>query len=122
VAEIGVARTGGENQGIEGDSAAILQLDAAIFRIDAVDCTQQRRYIFALAHQEAYRPRNFRGRERRRTYLVEQRLEQMMITLINDGYAGRGPLKFLRGGKSSEPRANDDDMMQADSCQDVHRA
>ena len=36
-----------------------------------------------------------------------------MIALIDDGDADRGAAEFLRGGESAEPRADDDDMMQA---------
>ena len=34
-----------------------------------------------------------------------------MIALIDDGDAHRGGFKFLRGGESAEPSADDDDMM-----------
>jgi len=36
-----------------------------------------------------------------------------MIALIDDGDAHRGGFKFLRGGESAEPSADDDDMMEA---------
>jgi len=37
----------------------------------------------------------------------------MVIALIDDGNAQRGAGEFLRGRKSAEPGADDDDVMQA---------
>ena len=75
MAKIGVAGPCGQDQGIEGDGAAIFQRDPTISRIDPGDHTQQRGHLLAFAHQEADRPGDFRSREGCRPYLVEQRLE-----------------------------------------------
>src|ERR1700676_3915329 len=62
------------------------------------------------------RPRDFRGGEHRRADLVEQRLEQVMVPLIDDGDAqprpGRGTGEAVAYGQTAEPCADDDDVMR----------
>ena len=58
------------------------------------------------------RPGYLRGRQHRRADLVEQRLEQVVISLIDDGDANGGAGESVSSGQAAESCADDDDMMQ----------
>ncbi len=112
MAEIGMSRAGGEHQGIECDGGAVLQFHAAVLRIDTADRAEQRGHFLAPAHEEAYRPGDFRSRERGGADLVQQRLKQMMIALIDDGDAHVRAGQLLGRRQTAEPGADDDHMMR----------
>ena len=76
-----------QHQRVVSHRAAVFEQHAAIPRVDARHRAEQRRDFLALAHQVANRPGDFRGCQRRGADLVQQRLEQMMIALIDDGDA-----------------------------------
>ncbi len=56
MAEIGVARTGGDHQRVVRDAAAILELDHLVRLVDAGDLAEQRRHFRAVLEQHADRP------------------------------------------------------------------
>src|SRR5712672_1129441 len=62
------------------------------------------------------RPGDLRGREHRRADLVEQRLEQVMVALVDDGDAqprpGCGAGEPLTERQTAEACADDDDVMR----------
>jgi hypothetical protein len=59
------------------------------------------------------RPGNLRRRQRSRGHLVEQRLEQVMIALIDERDANRRTGQAVYDLKAAEAGAHDDDMMGA---------
>ena len=80
--EISVLRAGGDNQIVEGDAAPLgdhglaLDVDAADLRQDDID-------VVSVAENAADRRRDVRRRQACGRHLVKQRLEQMVVVLID---------------------------------------
>ena len=114
VAEIGVARAGREHERVVADAPAVLQQHLARGRIDSRGRAEQGGDVLAPAKELTDRPGDFRGGERCRPDLVEQRLEQMVVALIDDGDAYTRGLQSLCDGESAEAAADDHHMMRGD--------
>ncbi len=63
MAEIGMARAGGEDQRVIGHGVAVLEQHALVRGVDAVDIGEQRRDLVAVAQQVADGPGDFGGRQ-----------------------------------------------------------
>ncbi len=74
--------------------------------------------VLAPAKQLADRPGDLRGGQRGGPDLVEQRLEEMMIALIDDGDAHARALESLRDGESAEAAADDHHVVRGDLAHD----
>jgi hypothetical protein len=61
-------------------------------------------------------PGYFRGRERCGADLIQQRLEQMVIALIDDRELDVGSEQTLRNRQAAEAGADDDHMMRHLLC------
>jgi hypothetical protein len=69
--------------------------------------------VVTSAQEMADRPRNLRSRQRSRGDLVKQRLEQMMIALIDDRDTNRRTGQTMGDLETAEAGADDDDAMGA---------
>ena len=110
MAEIGVARAGGENQRVVGQGVAVIEQHALVRGIDAAHGGEQGRDLGAVAQQIADRPGDLGGRQRRGRDLIEQRLEQMMVAPVDqrdrDRRAGKpiAPSPARRSRRRRSPR------------------
>ena len=115
VAEIGVTRAGREHERVVADLA---RRPRAAPRARSAstpdDRAEQRGDVLALAKELTDRPGDFRGGERCRPDLVEQRLKQMVVALIDDGDANARALQSLCDGESAEAAADDHHMMRGE--------
>ncbi len=111
LAEIGVARAGGEHQRVVADRASVSELHLLCGGIHPGDGGEQRGDLLVLSDQMADRPRDLGGRQRRRRDLVEQGLEKMMVALVDDGDAHRRLHHRLGEFQAAEPGADNNDMM-----------
>ena len=109
VAEVRVGHPRGEDQVVVVDVAA-LDEDALLLDLDALDRTHEDGGVALAPEELAYRRRDVRGRQRRRRDLVEQRLEQVMIALVDEGDADAGDVQPPRRGQPREPRPENDDV------------
>ena len=82
MAEIGVGRAGGEHEIIEGDWTLAGAQDLT-FAIDAFDTGHQHGEVVLSRQHVAYRPCNVRGRQDRGRDLIQQRLETVIIVLVD---------------------------------------
>ena len=112
MAEIGMARAGGENQRVIGDSVAILEQHALFVCVDAVHTGEQRRDLLAVAQEMADRPGDFGGGERGGRDLIQQRLEQMMVAAVDQRDPHRRAGKAEGGLQPAETGADDHDMVR----------
>ena len=122
MAEISVARAGGEHQRVVGQRVAVIEQHALVCRIDAAHGGEQGRDLGAVAQQIADRPGDLRGRQRRGRDLIEQRLEQMMVAAVDQRDRDRRAGKPIGRFQSAEAGADDHHVMGfcrrfAPSCQ-----
>ena len=111
MAEIGVARAGGEHQRVVGQGIAVIEQHALARGVDAAHVGKQRRHLLASAQQIADRPGDFRRRQRRGRDLVEQRLEQMMVAAVDQRDLDRRAGKPKGGFQPAETGADDHHAM-----------
>ena len=111
MAEIGMAGAGREDQRVEADRPFALQQHLPVRPVDAGNRAEQRGDVLVAAQQEADRPGDLRGRQRSRRDLIEQRLEQMMIALVDHGDPDWRASEVARGFEPAEAGADDDDVM-----------
>ena len=112
VPEIGMPRTGGEHQCVVLEHAAVIERHPPPLGIDGAHGAEQGGDLLALAHQVANGPGNFRGRQRRGADLIQQRLKQMVIALIDDGDLDVCPGQSMGCPQTAEARADDDHVMR----------
>ncbi len=78
--------------------------------VDALDRAQQGGDVLAPAEQAADRPGDLGGRQDRGRHLIEQRLDQVVVALLDQRGPGAGPLQPLDGLQTAKARADDNDM------------
>ena len=89
---------------------AALDEHALLLDLDALDRTHEDGGVALPPEELAYRRRDVRRRQRRRRDLVEQRLEQVMVALVDEGDANAGDVQPPRRGQPGEPRPENDDV------------
>jgi hypothetical protein len=109
VAEIGVSRAGGQHQHVVGDFA-VLQLHDAALAVDAAHPAQDHPHVCCLAQDGADGLGDLRRRQTGRGHLIEQRLEEMVVALVDHGDVGIGAGQVVRGAQAAETGADDDDV------------
>ena len=107
--EVGALGAGGDDEVIEGHPA-VGQHDLLAVEIDTRRLTEENRGVSLLAQDRPDRVCDLRRRERRGRHLVEQRLEEMEVALVDEGNANRRPAECLGGIESREATAEDDDV------------
>ncbi len=111
MSEIGMPGSGCQHQRVVCDQRAVCEMKLVRLSIDAADGGQQRGHLLATPEQVADRPGNLGWRERRGCDLIEQRLEQVMISLIDKCYANRRAGQTARDFQTTESSADNDDVM-----------
>ncbi|MCY1504256.1 hypothetical protein D9M68_384190 [compost metagenome] len=111
MAEIGMRRPGRQYQRIVADALAVPENDRLFGRIHVRHLAEQRRHFRPVAPQAADRPGDFRGGDQRRCHLIEQGLEKMVVTPVDEGDANRRAGEPFDELQSAEPAANDDHVM-----------
>jgi hypothetical protein len=76
-------RTRGDDQRVVFEAFAVSELDTLAQWIDICDLAEQNASIFLAAQHAAQRSSNLAGRKRACRHLIQQRLEQMIITPID---------------------------------------
>ena len=108
VAEIGVLRAGREDQVVERDAAAFGD-HHALRDVDAGDLAEHDIHVPRARQDAADRRGDLGRREPGGRDLIEQRLEQVIIVLVDDGDVERAAGERLGGGQAAEAGSDDDD-------------
>jgi len=95
-------RAGGHDQRVVGETSPVAEDDAFGARIKVHSFAKQHFNIFLTAKYGTEWRGNLGGRERAGGYLIEQRLKEMEIALIEKGDVYIRILQGLRGNESSE--------------------
>ena len=82
VSEIGVRHPGRDDEVVVVE-VTVLEQDALLFHLDPLDGAHEDRDVALAPEQLADRRRDVRGGQRRGRHLVEQRLEQVMVALVD---------------------------------------
>src|ERR1700761_7938778 len=107
VAEVVVVDAGGEDQKVVGH-VAILQAHQAIRRVNADDFIHEYFYVAVLAEDAAERDGDFVRGEEAGGYLIEQRAEQVVVSLVDQRHLNGCAAEFARSIETTESAANDD--------------
>src|SRR5580698_7403854 len=114
VAEIGVAGSGGDNEGIVRNCLSFIfryGLHHAAFEVEARHLSHEHFDVFVAVQDGADRSGNLAGRETGGGYLIEQRLEGVMIFAVDHGDAyGRAGQRLGRA-EAAEAGAHDHDAL-----------
>ena len=86
VAEVRVARAGGEDEGVVGEGA-LVEDDAPAREVHRPDLREEDAHARGVAQDGAQRHRDVGGGERGRRDLVEERLEEVMVAAVHEGHA-----------------------------------
>ena len=112
VAKVIVAGAGGQHQVIVGllvDVHAVVDGQVVAPGIDCDHLAEHHRQVLLARKHVAHRRRDVRRRQPGGRHLIEQRLKQMMIVLIDENDIDRFLLQRPNGSQTSKTRANDDD-------------
>ncbi len=107
MAEIGVPGAGREHQVVEGQAALAVDEHRMAGPIDAGDPAELDRGVGLAAQDRADRPGDVGGRQGGGRDLVEQRLEQMVVALIDHGHLDRLAGEPPRRIQAAEAGAHD---------------
>jgi len=110
VSEIGVPRAGSENQIVVRDLGAVGERHLFLVAIDGHDVTHQRAHVVPLVDEVADRPGDLGRRQRRGRHLVEQRLEQMVIALVDQRDVAARAFERLDGREAAKAPADNHDL------------
>lgn len=111
VAEIGMRRARGDHQCIVADRLPTPERHRFGGGIDAGHLAQKRRHLRPVAIEMADRPGDLGSGDQRGCDLVEQRLEQVMISPVDQRDAHRRARKPVDELQPAKPSTDDDDMM-----------
>jgi hypothetical protein len=112
MSEIGVPSASCQHQRVVSDGAAVFEVKLVQLAIDPADHRQQRRNFFPIPEKVAHGPGNLRRRKRGSRDLVEQRLEQVMVSLVDDCYANRGASQTSRDFQPTKSSTNNHNVME----------
>ena len=110
VTEVRVLRSGRDDQPVVVERAAVGELDASRGDIDARRIREQHSHVPDAAQDPADRRGDVAGRERRGRDLIQQRLEDVMVTAIDQRDANVRVAKSASSGQPAKAAADDDDV------------
>ena len=108
VTEIGVLRAGCENQDVVGNAPAVGE-NLAPLRVDGRHVAENDVDVGLARENAADRRGDVGGRKPRGRDLIEQRLEQMIVVLVDDGDVEWLSGQCFRSGEAAEAGSDDDD-------------
>ncbi len=113
VSEVGVRGAGRDDQRVVRDLLDLVgdHPHRALLEVDVVDDAEQHAHIALLAEHRAQRRRDLPRRQHAGRDLVEQRLEQMLVVLVDQRDLDRLVLERLDGADAAEAAADDDDAV-----------
>lgn len=112
-AVVGSFGTGGDDERVIGEDAAIEERDGFRDGIEIMGFAEKDFGVFLVAKDGAKGSGNLSGRKRAGGDLVEKRLEEMEVALVDEDEFGVGAFEGLRGDQAAEAAANDKDAMLA---------
>jgi len=117
VAEIGVARPGGDDQAVVRDRAPLVaarepvEKDAPACEIEAGDLAEQDADVPVTLKNAAQRRRDLAGRERAGRHLVDERLKKVEVAPVDQGDVDGRVAQLSDGLQPAESAADDDDAV-----------
>ena len=112
IAVVGSLRAGGDDESVVGIFGGVAEMDEFLGGVDVHGFAEKDLRVFLAAENGAQGRGDFAGREGAGGDLVEERLEEMEIALIDEGDLGVGALQGARGDQAAETAAEDDDAMR----------
>jgi len=111
VAVVGGLGTGGDDEGVVGEGAAVGEEDILGGGIDVHGFAEENFDIFLAAENSADGGGDFRGGERAGGDLIEERLKEMEIAFVEEGDVDVSAFEGLRGDETREASAKDQDAV-----------
>ena len=113
LAEIAVLGTGGQDQEVIVDRAGGIREHLPGPRVDAGDLGQQDRRVALLGKNTADGPGDVGRRQVGGRHLIQQRLEQVVVALVDDDHVDRRVPQLLGRRQAAEAGADDDHTRSA---------
>jgi hypothetical protein len=111
VAVIGGLGTGGDDEGVVGKGVAVGEEDFFGGRIDVDGFAEENFDVFLMAEDSADGGGDFGGGERAGGDLVEERLEEVEVALVEKSDVQVSALEGLCGDETREASAQDEDAV-----------
>jgi hypothetical protein len=111
IAVVGGLGAGGDDEGVVGKCVTVGQEDFFGLWIDVNGFAEENFDIFLAAEDGADRRGDFGGRKRASGDLVEERLEEVEIALVEKGDVHVGALESLGGDQTRETSTQDEDAV-----------
>ena len=111
VAVVGSLRTCGNDEGVVRKLRGVTEKDAFVNWIDVHGFAEKDLGVSLAAEDGAERSGDFAGRQRAGGDLIEERLEEVEIALVDEGDLSVGAFKGVRGDEARETAAENDDLM-----------
>ena len=109
---IGGLRTSGDDERVVGKDAAIGEDYLLAGGVDIHGFTEKDFDIFLMTENGAERGGNFGGRKRAGGDLIEERLEEMEVALVQERDLDVGTLEGLRGNQAAKTSAENHNLMR----------
>ena len=122
VTEVGVTRTGGNNQKVIVETCAVGQQYAPCGRVHRLGFAEQDADVGGLPKNPADWGRDVARRQRRRRDLVQQGLKQMMVPPVEQRDAHGLPTQHTGSRQSAKPASDDNDVRERHSDEVTHVA
>lgn len=111
VAVIGSLRTGGDDEGVVGEGAAVAKNNFLGRGIEIDGFAEEDFGVFLAAEDRAERRGDLTGRERAGGNLIEKRLEEMEIALVDEGDGCGGVLEGPGGDESAKTATENENFV-----------
>ena len=111
VAVIGSLRTGGDDEGVVGEGAAVAKKNFLGRGIEIDGFAEKDFGVLLAAEDGAERRGDLAGRERAGGDLIEKRLEEMEIAFVDESDGCVGVLEGLGGDESAKTAAEDENLV-----------
>jgi hypothetical protein len=111
VAVVRGLRASGDNEGVVGKDAAVAEDDCFVAGVEIHGFTKKDIDILLMTEDSAEWRGNLARGKRAGGDLIEERLEEVEVALINEGDGSVGALESLRGNESAKAAAEDDNFV-----------
>src|SRR5690606_24603331 len=111
--EIIIERSGREYQPVPGDLRSVFEHDQPVRGVNSDHLAEEDAYILRFCKDGAQRHCDIRRRQRRGRHLIEKRLKQMMVSLVDQRDVDLGACELAGTGESGESAADDHDPLPA---------
>jgi len=111
IAVVGSLGASGDDEGVVGIFGGVAKMDELFFGVDVYGFAQEDLGVFLAAQDGAQGRGDFAGREGAGGDLVEERLKEVEVALINEDDFGVGALQGAGSDQAAETAAQDDNAM-----------